>query len=150
MNTERLERIKVVFAGRRVVSGGKLVQLWHRLDEARDDDPQRILIDLTRGPAVGQVYMASTPGGNQWFTGGEHAAEYLERWDTDDPLVVEWTILDGAAVAEHGARARQKKEGRTNALTEALEPVREAYRKAPANTKRAILAEVKVMRILTS
>lgn len=144
----KARQFDAVFAGRRVTTRGTLVQGWYEVATLDADNPELLLVDLTRSSAVGQVYEITEPQPGEFVVRGERRAKYKERMSLGDPRVIEWTIFDGANVADHGAIRRQRNEGRANALAVALEPVRDAYQKAPANTRRAILAEV--MRIVTS
>ena len=102
-----------------------------------------------RPDVIGGLYLAPTrqdPDEAVTVTG---EASWCGEWpDATDAQLLEWSARDAAAVGARDAARQVKAAGQVDALADALQPLRKAYRTTNAAGRRALLS--RVMQVLLS
>jgi len=119
----------------RHIEGGKLTEKQALFDAKTKN------IKKAMRPFVGGVYdvgvETNDDGSQGWKLG---TAEYVGRWEDSDE-VARWQATERATQAHDEAKKRREKDGKHDAVLEALEPLREAYWALPAPARVHLLAQ---------
>lgn len=122
---------------------------WNKQESSLEPIPEELFGDnahwftknLNVGATVGNVYEFDVEyDGKKVYIGGENR-QYLGNWPINNQWM-EWVSLTNAAKETRTAHNRKYRVMHTNPVYDALEPIRDAFKKASPPMRRQILAYV--------
>lgn len=132
---DEVEVRRLVCIGRRVSKSNELAWFWQD-ERGRTYGWQQDVI----GPAApGSLYDVSFGPEGEAVLSGPAAPRYVGRLDLDDPRVLRWTAEERVAEITVAQEERAREEAGPDAVSEACEPLRQAYRAMVTPARRAAL-----------